>query len=105
MDDDDDNKDYEMNMEKIMAKFTNFNTSMSNRSNATDDDDEEEEEIEVNRHEGDEDDKDDGFGPLQTVQTEPLRSEEPLVKEFVDSSYWVKDLNVGSVDDLLADYE
>jgi hypothetical protein len=103
MDDDDDNKDYEMNMEKIMAKFTNFNTSMSNRSNATDDDEEEEDEIEVNRHEGE--GEDDGFGPLQTVETEPLKSEEPLAKDFVDNSYWKKDLEVGSLDDLLADYE
>lgn len=42
MDDEDNDKDYEMNMEKIMQKFSNFNTSLNNNSN---DDDEEEEDI------------------------------------------------------------
>jgi len=49
MDEDDDSKDYEMNMEKIMAKFSNFNTGMSNKSN-NDDDEEEEEETEINKN-------------------------------------------------------
>lgn len=48
MDEDDNERDYEMNMEKIMAKFTNFSTSMSNKSN-NDDDEEEDEDIEVTR--------------------------------------------------------
>lgn len=53
MDEDDNEKDYEMNMEKIMAKFTNFNTSMSNRSSSSKDDTEEDEdeETEINRNE------------------------------------------------------
>lgn len=50
MDEDDNDRDYEMNMEKIMAKFTNFSTSMSNKSNNDDDDEDgEDEEIEINR--------------------------------------------------------
>jgi len=42
---------------------------------------------------------------MQTVEIEPLKAEEPLAKDFVDNSYWKKDLEVGSIDDLLADYE
>ena len=52
MDEDDNDKDYEVNMEKIMAKFTNFNASMSNRSsssNDNDDDEEEDDETTINR--------------------------------------------------------
>lgn len=44
MDEDDNDKDYEVNMEKIMAKFTNFNASMSNRSSSSNDNDDDEEE-------------------------------------------------------------
>jgi len=52
MDDEDDNKDYEMNMEKIMAKFTNFSSSMASMSNSSNDDDEDEEdETEIHREE------------------------------------------------------
>lgn len=51
MDDDDDSKDYEMNMEKIMAKFTNFSSSMADRSNNSQDDDDEDDEDEVQRQE------------------------------------------------------
>lgn len=41
-DDDDDSNSYEMNMEKIMQRFSNFNTLVSQHSNTDDDDDEEE---------------------------------------------------------------
>ncbi len=102
MDEDDDSKDYEMNMEKIMAKFTNFSTSMSNRSNNNDDDEEEEEENEGN---GEDADEETHAQEDKIVETEPLHSEEPLAKDFVDNSYWVKGLSVGSLDDLMADYE
>lgn len=49
MSDDEGDKDYEMTMEKIMTKFSNFNTALSNRQSSTendddDDDDDEEEE-------------------------------------------------------------
>lgn len=55
MDEDDDNKDYEMNMEKIMAKFTNFSSSMASMSNnSQDDEDDEEDEDEVRRQEDEE---------------------------------------------------
>lgn len=56
LDDDNDEKDYEMNMEKIMAKFSNFNSGMSNRSQSNDEDEEEEEDnTEINRKEEEED--------------------------------------------------
>ncbi len=42
-DDDDDSNSYEVNMERIMAKFTNFNSSQSQDASQDDDDEEEEE--------------------------------------------------------------
>lgn len=44
MDEEDNDKDYEMNMEKIMAKFSNFNVLSQGKSNSNDDDDDDEEE-------------------------------------------------------------
>lgn len=38
LDDEDNDKDYEMNMEKIMAKFSNFNTVLSQKSNEEEED-------------------------------------------------------------------
>jgi len=95
MDDEDNDKDYEMNMEKIMAKFSNFNSVLSQKSSATDDDDEDE----------DDDNKkeDEHEGKVEEIalelmnerdheyakETQPqiivhLKEEEPLSKEYVD---------------------
>lgn len=52
IDDEDNEKDYEMNMEKIMAKFSNFNTVLSQHSNQDDDEEEDPfEEDDENKHE------------------------------------------------------
>lgn len=110
MDEDDDSKDYEMNMEKIMAKFSNFNTGMSNKSN-NDDDEEEEEETEINKNQDEEDKEkheyyDDEQKAEGKIDTEPMLSLEPLDQEFVDQTYWKTDVLGGkSVEDLMADYE
>ena len=42
-DDEDESNQYEVNMEKIMARFSNFNSVLSQSKDNTDDDDEEEE--------------------------------------------------------------
>lgn len=60
-DDDDQDRDYEMSMEKIMAKFSNFNQSLSSRESNNDDyddDDQDDEDKEKKDDEEDEDDKD-----------------------------------------------
>jgi hypothetical protein len=57
--DDEDDNNYEMNMDKIMAKFSNFNSGMASKSN---EEEEEEQEAQKNdedfAHEKDEDDED-----------------------------------------------
>lgn len=59
MDDDDDSKDYEMNMEKIMYKFTNFSSSMADRSNNSEEnDDDDDDEDEVQRQEDEQEERD-----------------------------------------------
>ena len=51
-DDVDEDNAYEVNMEKIMARFSNFNSVMSQKSDADDDDEEDED----TKHEDDRDD-------------------------------------------------
>lgn len=41
IDEEDNEKDYDMNMERIMAKFSNFNSSMNKQGNDEEDEDEE----------------------------------------------------------------
>ena len=54
MDDENDEKDYDMNMEKIMARFSNFNSSMSNRESSNEDEEDEDENTEIHRQEDEE---------------------------------------------------
>jgi len=63
IDDDDNDKDYEMNMEKIMAKFSNFNSKSQSKSslNNDDDDDDEDDTIEEDNHK-EEENTDDSSG-------------------------------------------
>eukprot|EP00347_Sterkiella_histriomuscorum_P022039 403331901 len=133
MDEDENEKDYEMNMEKIMAKFSNFNASMSNRSSSSntdnDDEEEEEEDSDIIRHQADhEEDEEDSKheehrqeSPTKQVNHTQHEDEElgikpipmdfkeidPLVDQFADNQYWTE-LNIHanqSVDELMADYE
>ncbi|CDW85853.1 UNKNOWN [Stylonychia lemnae] len=131
MDDDDNEKDYEMNMEKIMAKFTNFNASMSNKSN-NENDDEEDDDTEIDRKNSDDQDEEEkkeedskesqnqaqesSTSDKQNVQQNEdapkiipseFKEPEPLQGEFADNEFWrpINILEGQSVDDLLADYE
>ena len=122
IDDDNDDKDYEMNMEKIMAKFSNFNSNMSNKENSSQsEEDDEDEDTEVNRNNEEEEEvkqespqKQDHSEEEEDQQAEPVLKEisvsieeqTPLVKEYIDQQYWHVDIySEKSVDDLLADYE
>ena len=49
-DDDGNDGDYEMNMDKIMAKFSNFNSMSASKANNDDDEEEENDKIEDDRH-------------------------------------------------------
>lgn len=105
-----------MNMEKIMAKFSTFNSRMSEKSNnSKDDDDEEDDETEIQRNDDEEDheekkdqhgDNEDNQPSLVKIESD-FKEQEPLNTNFTDNEYWksVNILSNTSVDDLLADYE
>ena len=96
-DDEDNDTSYEVNMEKIMARFSNFNTMSSASSNDGNDDDQPEDDDDIVKQgeEGAEDGRDeDDEGPSQnkspakepTAPIEPLIVEsEPLKEEFLDN--------------------
>lgn len=112
-DEDGGDNDYEMNMDKIMAKFSNFN-AMSASKASNDDDDDDEDKIEEDRHDDDlkndllmERDREYESDKPSSLQIHvELKVQEPLVQEFVDTSYWKVDLfDPNNVDALLEDYE
>lgn len=114
-DDEDNDKDYEMNMDKIMAKFSNFNV-LSQKSNDDDDEENQEEEQkhdeELNRVEDDDfkhqilNERDHDYERSQVQVPVVLKEQEPLNKEFVDQAYWKVDiLSEKTVDELLAEME
>lgn len=88
-DDDGNDGDYEMNMDKIMAKFSNFN-SMSASKASNDDDDDEDDKIEEDKQDDDFKndllkDRDNDYDRPSTPQIHvELKVQEPLVQEFVD---------------------
>lgn len=96
---DDNDNQYEVNMEKIMARFTNFNQLINNSNSGNDDEEEDEEnkkeeldrdgeEEEKKEGEGEhEDAKKSSFSPLKATPHE-FKEQEPLEPEFVDSNYW-----------------
>lgn len=76
IDEEDNEKDYEMNMEKIMAKFSNFNSQMSNRSSSatSENEDDDEEDVEIDRQDdGDHDEEDKKGGDDQPRQESPTK--------------------------------
>lgn len=119
LDDDEGDSSYETNMEKIMARFANFNNLSSNESN-DDDDNKEEINQEIEEDNNQEDDftrdrespqKDAGseikhdLSLLQDVEHHKLQ-ETLLEEEYMDNNYWNKNLGQdSSIDDLMADYE
>lgn len=105
MDEEDDAKEYEMNMENIMAKFNTFSQKMSNSySDNQDDEDEEDEQVQVEKHVQEEEVV--VQSGIHTIEIEPIKGEEPLIKEFADNTYWKADLyDEDSLNDLMADYQ
>ena len=119
---DDDDVEGSMSMDSILQKFQNFSTERSKRENSQDDDDEDEEEDEeeddYNKHqetveEQDEDrltflkERDSEYQkPPQnnTTDVENQKEKEPLVTEFVDSSFWKVNLyQEKSLDEMMAE--
>ena len=125
--DDDDEKesgDYDVQMEKIMARFTNFNQILSQGGQADDDDDDDCDEDEAHNvgetddgHDEDDEVKiKDNSAPhtleredtLMKVQKVEIKEPEPLEPEFVDNNYWKLTDDSSSdydVDSLLAELE
>lgn len=96
------------NMDSILSRFSNFSTERSKRvsANDDDDDDDDDEEEEDNTHQDDHDgkkdyeneeddlkdammrDRDNDYSHSPKPYASVIVPEEPLVQEFVDSSYW-----------------
>ena len=96
-----------------MAKFSQFNTYMSNKSR---NDEEENEEDKKEEDEGKEEEEvqqeaeDEGEVQAavkeETVIPTHIKEEEPLAQEYVDQTYWKVDLMADkSLDDLMAEME
>jgi len=116
-DEEKDDSNYDVQMEKIMARFTNFNQILSqgSASQDDDDDDDEEENTQEDKHDEDNYDEDDeedketsGSDAGVKIQKVEIKEVEPLQNEFMDSNYW----KVGEpkedeidIDSLLAELE
>ena len=95
---DNEDSNYDVQMEKIMARFTNFNQILSQGN--TVDDDEEDDDDDENTQDDDKDDKDkkddknfdedddDGDNNSQNVKKVDPKGPAELVKEFCDLNYW-----------------
>lgn len=94
----DENNDssYDVQMEKIMARFTNFNQILSQNSGNDDDDDEEEEDNNDDSNNYDEDDEDGRKSETTAnssdsgLKIEKVELKEPqiLQQEFIDNTFW-----------------
>ena len=76
-------------MEKIMQRFSHFNTMLANNSQQDDDDDDGDEAEDACT--GDEDSKagiSQDVSDVMKVEKVELKAEEPLEEEFIDNSYW-----------------
>lgn len=120
---DDDDMDSSTSMDSILSRFSNFNTAMSQKANSHQDDDDEddEEDNEHNQEENEDEDRDANSKELNTQYQNagelirpgtPIfiptvaKSEEPLVKDYVDNNYWkVSIYGEKSVEDLMAEME
>ena len=110
--DDKDENSYEIQMEKIMARFTSFNHILSQGSSPDDDEDDEDDETQEDKEEKnfDEDDDDhkeevkainsnfDSDSQGLKIEKVELKEPEPLKEEFVDSNYWKLDNNSEDID-------
>lgn len=108
----DEENHYEVNMEKIMQRFSNFNSLVASNSKEDDDDDYEDnkqdndlkkinDEVDIDREDGEDDDN---FRHLE--KQEPMVVEqEPLVSEYTDNNYWHTNHLNKSVEDLIAEMD
>lgn len=102
MDEDDNENNYEVNMEKIMARFTNFN-SISSSSNQDDEDEEDNKQEEEETKKSNQDE--------EMFKDLPLNSEdlkvgtEPLDSQYTDNNYWKTPLYQENELDLLLEQE
>mmetsp|Transcript_49033 Transcript_49033/g.36107 ORF Transcript_49033/g.36107 Transcript_49033/m.36107 type:complete len:94 (+) Transcript_49033:71-352(+) len=92
-----------MNMEKIMQRFSNFNTLVSTSSNEEEGNEEEDKKEhddigafleEQNKHDWEE-----------LMKKEELTPKAELKQEYVDHVYWKVDYLPQNIDDLLAEME
>lgn len=109
----DEDNTYDVQMEKIMARFTNFNQILTNQSTNDDDDEDDdcdEEDTQSNEtEETNEEESDDSKKASQSdstpsddglkIQKVDVKEPEPLEADFVDNNYW----NVNKVDEI--DYD
>ena len=108
LDEDEENdKEFEMNMDQLMQKFTSFDSLFKKADN--NDDEEQEDQVEEKLEDGEEQEEKqnqhEGQPSLKVLETnvaEPV----PLQQEYTDQGYWkVNYQGENSIDDLLADYE
>ena len=125
-DDDKEESNYDVQMEKIMARFTNFNQILSQNSGHDDDDDDDDDDTQEDKEDNnfDEDDDEDKNQPDSQenntsvvtndsdsgIKIQPVHVPEPseLAKEYTDSSFWkvsTTTINDDDVDALLAELE
>lgn len=123
IDEDEEKEDsnYDVQMEKIMARFTNFNSILSQGSSADDDDDDDDDDDTQDDKEDKFDDDDDDKSKRPStpalsqcdsdagikVQKWDFKEPEPLEKEYIDNNFWrVEPAQTEiDVDSLLAELE
>ena len=103
-DNEEENSNYDVQMEKIMARFTNFNQILSQTSGNDDDEDEDEDEAADYKEDNDEDKdkKESGandYDSTKGIKVEPVVIKEPeeLSEGYTDNTFW--DLNKGKEDE------
>jgi len=122
-DEEKEDSNYDVQMEKIMARFTNFNSILSQgSSNDDDDDDDDDDDTQDDKEDKfeEEDDKQNSGRPDTPqlardtsdqgvkVQNVELKVPEPLVHDFIDNNFWRVDTptnDLPDIDDLLAELE
>lgn len=110
---------YDVQMEKIMARFSNFNQILSQTSGNDDDDDDDDEDTQEDKEDNfDEDDdkedkvkerRDSDYSSDQGVKVQPVTipEEAKLETQFMANSFWkvTSDANEDDIDSLLAELD
>jgi len=109
--DEKEDSNYDVQMEKIMARFTNFNQILSQTAGNDDDDDDDDEDTQEDKDDNfDEDDKDGKAADDtsdQAVHVTPvvLKKAEDLQVDYTDNNYWKVESDEVDVDSLLAELD